>query len=434
MSASVLRGPFCDCGGAPWGPVVRCPRLGEPGVECVPRPPEVAGPLVTDPAADHPLVRYRGRMWSYGVARRAGLDAAAYVDLVTDLDGALAAVAGTGLAVTPVTEVDAGVLDDAVIDTAMLKDETRQPAGSHKIRHLFGLAVHLRLAEITGGVTVPPLAVASCGNAALAAAVMARAAGWRLEVFVPEDADPAVLDLLAGWRATVTTCARRPGEAGDPCIGAQRRAVAEGALPFGVQGPENALTLDGARTIGFELAERAAARARRLDHVVVQVGGGALAAATMAGLDEAWRAGALAARPRYHAVQTDGAAPLARAAEVVAARAARLGVGSAMAWAVRHRDEVMRPWERTPRSVAGGLLDDETYDWAAVVDGVLSTGGSFPVLDDAALLDGRDRCRAAGIDASPTGAAGLAALDRIPALPGETVAVIITGAAAVTSP
>ena len=205
--------------------------------------------------------------------------------------------------------------------------------------------------------------------------------------------------------------------------------MGEGALPFGVQGPENALTIDGARTIGLELAELAAASGRRLDHVVVQVGGGALAAATMAGLDDAWRAGAIAARPRYHAVQTDGAAPLARAGAVIAARASRLGLGSAMAWAVRHRDDVMWSWERTPRSVAGGLLDDETYDWAAVVDGVLSTGGTFPVLDDAALLAGRDRCRAAGIDASATGAAGLAAVGLVGAGTGETVAVLATGSA-----
>ena len=41
-----------------------------------------------------------------------------------------------------------------------------------------------------------PLAIASCGNAALAAAVVARAADRRLRVFIPPDADPAVVARL----------------------------------------------------------------------------------------------------------------------------------------------------------------------------------------------------------------------------------------------
>jgi threonine synthase len=34
---------------------------------------------------------------------------------------------------------------------------------------------------------------ASCGNAALAAAVIARAAEWPLDVYIPRDADPTVV-------------------------------------------------------------------------------------------------------------------------------------------------------------------------------------------------------------------------------------------------
>ena len=43
-----------------------------------------------------------------------------------------------------------------------------------------------------------------------------------------------------------------------------------------------------------------------------------------------------------------------------------------LAWAARHRSAFMWPWETEPHSVADGILDDETYDWLAVVRGMLA--------------------------------------------------------------
>jgi hypothetical protein len=54
------------------------------------------------------------------------------------------------------------------------------------------------------------LAIASCGNAALAAAVVARAGGWPLTVFVPPDADPTGSSGLGGLLDM-----RRSGTIGD---------------------------------------------------------------------------------------------------------------------------------------------------------------------------------------------------------------------------
>ena len=56
-----------------------------------------------------------------------------------------------------------------------------------------------------------------------------------------------------------------------------REAVDAGAIPFTVQGPENALCLDGGRTIGWEMLDQCAALGIELDRVFVQVGGGAFA-------------------------------------------------------------------------------------------------------------------------------------------------------------
>ena len=71
-----------------------------------------------------------------------------------------------------------------------------------------------------------------------------------------------------------------------------REAVDAGAVPFSVQGPDNALCLDGGRTIGWEIAD-----AGGVDRIVVQVGGGALAACTGWGLGP---------EVRLDAVQTEG--------------------------------------------------------------------------------------------------------------------------------
>src|SRR5215216_1266867 len=83
-----------------------------------------------------------------------------------------------------------------------------------------------------------------------------------------------------------------------------REAVAAGAVPFSVQGPENGLSLDTGRSLGFELADQIATvdPRRRGWRVFVQVGGGALAACTGNGLGR---------EVRLDTVQAAGCAPLA---------------------------------------------------------------------------------------------------------------------------
>jgi threonine synthase len=59
--------------------------------------------------------------------------------------------------------------------------------GSQKARHLFTILLHLLAAERLGQLPErPPLAIASCGNAALAAATLAAAADWPIDVYVPD--------------------------------------------------------------------------------------------------------------------------------------------------------------------------------------------------------------------------------------------------------
>src|SRR5690606_22787469 len=93
-----------------------------------------------------------------------------------------------------------------------VKDETGNVGGSHKARHLAGILLHLRAAELLGIAPTtqrPPLAIASCGNAAIAAATLARRLGWPLRVFVPTWASATVLATLEELGAAVTPCERR---------------------------------------------------------------------------------------------------------------------------------------------------------------------------------------------------------------------------------
>ena len=123
--------------------------------------------------AGNPFVRYRPLLDSYRVALRRGWSDTDYVALVERLDDAVARVDGHGFAVTPLTKQPA--LGTAVgLSGARLwvKDETHNVAGSHKGRHLFGLMLHLAIDHDDDD---RELVIASCGNAALAASVVARA-------------------------------------------------------------------------------------------------------------------------------------------------------------------------------------------------------------------------------------------------------------------
>jgi threonine synthase len=158
-----------------------------------------------------------------------------------------------------------------------------------------GLLLHLAVDAVAGDTR---LAISSCGNAALGAATVARAAGRPIDVFIPTWADRVVVDSLQQLEATIHVCERRDGELGDPCMARFQEAVADGALPFGVQATENRWTLDGGRTIGWELAAALAGLdGGPVDHVLVQVGGGALLTSCAIGLLEAADAGVLERAP-----------------------------------------------------------------------------------------------------------------------------------------
>ena len=415
----MTQGLTCSCGAAAGADGWACRRRDDDDADHVLSLPVPA--WSADDSSQQPFVRYRQMLRSWAEAD----DDSWFVDRVSQLDAAVADVDGRGFQITPCSDALINSLPNraemsrrsSVRRRVTIKNETDNVSGSHKARHTFGLMLHLLVRErqacLAGSPSARPnLAIASCGNAAVAAAVVAAAERWPLTVFVPAGAEAGAVARLRELDATVEFCPRIDGQKGDPSCHRFRDAVRKGAVPFGCQGPDNGYTIDGGRTLGYELA----VQAPDIDRVYIQVGGGALAASVAQGL------AAGQSRAAVMAVQTEGCAPLARAWE----RTIEMG---GLDEARQQRPAVMWPWTPTPFSAATGILDDETYDWAAVTEAMIATGGQPVVVPEPLVTEACEAARSAtGINVSPTGSAGLAGLlyDDPPAEANS--AVLFTGA------
>lgn len=375
----------------------------------------------------NPYLRYRTGLYVDAFGEAVGISETDRIRIIADADTAVKRVGGTGFIVTPFRREDAlsdelGFASDGGV---WVKDETHNVAGSHKARHIFTELLHLLFAEHAGCAPWsgtqqrPALAIASCGNAAIAASTLAASANWPISVFVPASASDHVLNILYSLHANVVTCPRRDNDPpGDPCVHRFREAVADGAIPFGVQGTENVWCLDGGRTIGWEMTETyAALNEAALHRVFIQVGGGAFASCVG---DSFART---SPHTKLHTVQTQGCAPLARAWLHATKTGGTKDAGAR--WS-----QCMWPWDTEPHSIADGILDDETYDWISVLNSMTDSGGQPVVATEDQIESALALAqRTTSIDVSPTGSAGLAGLMALRAEIGdhERVAVVFSG-------
>ena len=372
----------------------------------------------------NPFIAFRRNMMWWQFAQARGMSDERAIALVQSVDDEIAKIGGVGFATTPMLFQSAlsNHLSFESPGGIWVKDETHNVGGSQKARHLMSILLHLLVAEELGiapwanSVSRPTLAISSCGNAAIAASTLAAAAKWPIDVFIPEWAGGVVVETLTALGARINRCARQSQDPpGDPTVLRFREAVNNGSIPFSVQGPENALCLDGGRTIGWEMAQQfAQENIAALDAVFVQVGGGAFAASVSRGLSEAGINAPLVA------VQTEGCAPLSRAWNT-----AQSDANPAQHW-TKH----MWAWENEPVSLADGILDDETYDWVADVAQIQRTGGKVVVASESQVVEASGVApQTTSIDASPTGTAGVAGLLSIRAELSNTVrvAVVLSG-------
>ncbi len=142
----------------------------------------------------NPFLRYRDRLDSHRRALEGGLGDRWFVERVRSLDAAVAEIDGHGFRVTPILDGAALALAAHLDVDLVIKVEAGNVGGSHKARHLFGVALHLAVDEALGAPAADHLAIASCGNAALGAAVIAAAMRRRLDVYVPVWANERVVE------------------------------------------------------------------------------------------------------------------------------------------------------------------------------------------------------------------------------------------------
>jgi len=359
-------------------------------------PPQASWPVSED-TGSNPYIKWRKLLWSWHRSIEKGWSDEDFISLVTAIDEGIEAIDGKGFRITPT-----GVWNGAsgnLPEFCLWKNETLNVAGSHKARHLMGVLLHLAVEAVHSD---RRLAISSCGNAALGAATVARAVNRPIDVYIPTWANPSIVEKLEDLDASIHVCERETGEIGDPCMNRFQEAIRLGSLPFTVQASENILTLDGGRSIGWELAEQISANP--IDYLFVQVGGGALLTSCVIGLLEAKRFGIIDRVPMVCAVQAEGCAPFDRAWR----RLPQTGTAEEkVSYASENAETLMTPW-KTPEGLATGILDDVTYDWLGVVKALADTRGESIVASEREISDAYELVNSLGVATEPTGSAAVA--------------------------
>lgn len=259
---------------------------------------------------------------------------------------------------------------------AWIKEEGGNPTGSFKAR---GLSLAVNRARELGatGVQLP-----SAGNAAIALAAYAAAAGLPARVAVPSDTPAEVLrrcrlhgaEVLPGGRTLVDSAALLAELGGDYWNLSTLRE------PYRVEGK---------KTMGLELAEQF--HWQMPDWIVYPTGGGTGIVGMHKAFAELEALGLLSGpRPRFAVVQMDGCAPIVKAFEAGAAKA--------------------EPWEN-PETRVWGLRVPKAIGDFLILKALRETKGAAVAVSEEQVAEMQDRAaREEGLLVGPEGAAALAAL------------------------
>jgi threonine synthase len=301
-----------------------------------------------------------------------------YAEVLPVRDGSRVASLGEGW--TPLLEASS-LADSLGISRLLIKDEGQNPTGSFKAR---GLTMAVARAVELGA---PAVALPSAGNAGAAAAAYAAAAGILCHVVVPSDTPAPIveeihalgahLELLDGL---ISDCGRRVGE------GAREHGW------FDLSTLKEPYRVEGKKTMGYEVAEQLGWRLP--DVIVYPTGGGTGLVGMWKAFEEMERLGWIGPeRPRMVSVQAAGCAPIVRAWEAGADRAA--------------------PWENA-RTYASGLRVPGAVGDFLILRALRESGGAAVAIPDSEMAAWTRRVGAeTGIFCAPEGAATAAALPRL---------------------
>ena len=268
------------------------------------------------------------------------------------------------------------------VDRLYVKDESLNPTNSFKAR---GQSAAITRAKYLGADTI---ALPTAGNAGNAAAAYSAAAGLRCEVFMPRDVKPPFVDECRLYGARVTLV--------DGLITDAGRLAAEKGAPLGwydVSTLKEPYRIEGKKTIAYELAEQMAWHWP--DWIIYPTGGGTGMVGMWKACEELEAIGWMprGRRPRMVSVQADGCAPIVRAFEAGADKAAS--------------------WEHAA-TIADGLRVPRAIGDFLILRAIRQSGGTAVAVSDGEMVDGMLALgRTEGISAAPEGGATVAALRRL---------------------
>jgi len=185
-------------------------------------------------------------------------------------------------------------------DNIYIKDDTRNPTHSLKDR---ASAVVVQLAKEFGYRAV---ACASTGNAAVSLAGISASEGIPSYILVPNSISKEKLCLLLVFGAHVLLIDASYDDCFDLCT-----ELAEGEGWYNRNTAYNPYTLDGKKTVAFEIADQLHYQVP--DRVYVPVGDGCIISAVWKGFRELYALGVIDRLPELVGVQAEGCSPLATA-------------------------------------------------------------------------------------------------------------------------
>lgn len=313
------------------------------------------------------------------------------VEVPAEQDGPLRGVGGTPLYDAPRLARRLG------LRRLWLKDEGRMPTGSLKDR---ASAVVVQRARALG---VSRILTASTGNAGVALAAMARCAELEAIVLVPENAPKAKLAQLAVFGARVV---RVRGSYDDAFTLSEQAAEAFGWYCRNTG--QNPFTVEGKKTVSFEIAEQL--RFRAPDRVVVSVGDGNILMGVYKGFRELLALGWIDRMPKILGVQARGSSPIAKAWE-------------------RGVDTIE---EEQTNTLADSIAAGRPADGERALRAVRATHGAFVIVEDSEILEAIPALGdGAAVFAEPAASAAYAGLakarERGLVDASEEVVVVVTG-------
>lgn len=328
-----------------------CPDCGQPLLV------RIANPVPRD------AISHEASLWRYGAA----------LPLAPDEH---AVTLGEGM--TPLIELPQ-LAQDVGVRRLWVKDEGLNPTASFKARGLM-MAVTRAKALKLPGVCVP-----TAGNAGIALAAYAAAAGMPCRVFAPETTPPPILGSIRAFGAELILLAGHIGDAGKATM-----AFAKESGFFNVATVREPYRVEGMKTMGYEVAEQLGWRLP--DAIVYPTGGGEGTIGIWKAIGEMLAWGWLPAhtqKPRMIIAQADGCAPLVRA--------------------FREGAEKATPWEH-PTTHASGLRVPGPLGDRLTLRTLRESAGDAEAVSEERIRAGTFLLASkSGIDAAPEGGAALEA-------------------------